>query len=186
MSRFEYLSVLISIVIAFGLSEIVTGWGRLLRHRGRVRTYWVHSGFSVLLLLLLIQYWWGIWSYRLVEDWSFFGLIALVSSSLTLALISFVLFPAVDGDRDLDLRAYYYGHARLVFGLVAATLLLMALADAGVGGQPFWHPENAVRGAGLVLAASLAAWRDPRLHGSLLAVAYGLFVVFLAVAWQAD
>jgi len=36
MSRFEYLSVLVSIVIAMGISEIRVSWGRLIQRRDRV------------------------------------------------------------------------------------------------------------------------------------------------------
>ena len=36
MSRFEFNTVLVSIVLAFAVSEILTGWGRLIRGRSRI------------------------------------------------------------------------------------------------------------------------------------------------------
>jgi hypothetical protein len=42
MDPFSYLSVLTSIVLALGITRILTGLGRLLQKRGRVRVYWVH------------------------------------------------------------------------------------------------------------------------------------------------
>ena len=51
MSRFEYLSVLLSIVIALGISEMVSSWGALLRQRRLVRFYWVHRLWTAALVL---------------------------------------------------------------------------------------------------------------------------------------
>jgi hypothetical protein len=42
MDPFSYLSVLTSIVLALGITRILSGVGRLLQTRGRVRIYWVH------------------------------------------------------------------------------------------------------------------------------------------------
>ena len=42
MDPFAYLSVLTSIVLALGITRVLTGLGKLLQARGRVRVYWVH------------------------------------------------------------------------------------------------------------------------------------------------
>jgi hypothetical protein len=42
MDPFSYLSVLTSIVLALGITRILSGLGRLEQTRGRVRIYWVH------------------------------------------------------------------------------------------------------------------------------------------------
>jgi len=66
MNRFEYLSVLISIILGVGLSETISCWAHLLRQRGVVRFYWVHSGWTLLTLLMRVQFWWpsSRWSIR--------------------------------------------------------------------------------------------------------------------------
>jgi hypothetical protein len=42
MDPFSYLSYLTSIVLALGITRVITGLGRLLQVRGRMRLYWVH------------------------------------------------------------------------------------------------------------------------------------------------
>ena len=84
MSRFEYLSVLISIVIALGITEVTISWGRLLQHRGRVRFSALHGFWSTFLLFIMIQFWWGFWNYRTVEDWSLTSLLIFVSEGIAL------------------------------------------------------------------------------------------------------
>ena len=43
MTPFQYVAPLTSIVIALGITRILTGLGRILQMRGSVRTYWVHT-----------------------------------------------------------------------------------------------------------------------------------------------
>ena len=103
MSRFEYLSVMVSIVIGLGLSEIGSGWARLLRNRTRVRFYPLHAFWSLFSVLLLVQLWWGFWEFRTVETWSFPGLLAVVAESLVLVFAGVVLIPEVPATGPIDL-----------------------------------------------------------------------------------
>ena len=43
MTPFQYVAPLTSIVIALGITRILTGLGRIVQMRGSVRTYWVHT-----------------------------------------------------------------------------------------------------------------------------------------------
>ena len=42
MGAFEYLSVLISIILALGMTRVLAGVGEMLQARSRHRIYWVH------------------------------------------------------------------------------------------------------------------------------------------------
>ena len=55
MTPFQYVAPLTSIVIALGITRILTGLGRIVQMRGSVRTYWVHTLWTgnVFLWLLL-------------------------------------------------------------------------------------------------------------------------------------
>ena len=185
MSRFEYLSVLISIVIALGMSEIVSTWGRLLRARERVDFYWLHGFWTVFMLLMMVQFWWGFWEFRVVESWSFLGLVAVVSESLVLVLAAMVLLPGPDQGGSIDLRSHYFAHCRVFFSLGALLLLLLTLVDALIGGQPFLHLENAVRLPAIILATSAALFVNQRFHVLFTLIATTLFIGFLSVAYHA-
>jgi len=184
VSRFEYLSVLMSIVIAFAMSEALSGWGQMIRLRDRVRPYPLHVGWSVLSVLLMVQWWWGFWQYREIADLGFFGFLAVLSEPITLVLLSFVLTPHPGELGGRDLRAEYFRNRAWIFGLAALLLIELMVVDALVGLQPFWHPENAVRGAGLAIAAALALSENERLHAGALALAYALLFGFVFVTFQ--
>jgi hypothetical protein len=184
LNRFEYLSVLLSIVIALGISEIVSSWGALLRHRREVRFYWVHTLWTVLVVLLMVQMWWGFWNYRTVEAWSFVALVAVVAEALVMVLAGLVLTAQPGRGEELDLRRHYYEQSRVFFGLGFVLLLQLAVVDATVGEQPFLHPENAVRGLGLGVAAWGAWSRSERAHEALAVAAAALIAAFVAVAFS--
>ena len=58
MDPFSYLSVLTSIVLALGITRILTGLGRLMQQRGRVKNYWVHLLWMMNVFLYLVLNWW--------------------------------------------------------------------------------------------------------------------------------
>ena len=53
MSEFEFISVFVSIVLAFAMAELLMGWGRLIRAQGDVHHPFFFLGWSVWLLLLM-------------------------------------------------------------------------------------------------------------------------------------
>lgn len=186
MSRFEYLSVLISIILALGLSEVLVCWARLLRSREGVRFYWVHSLWSVLGLMLLVQFWWGFWQFQVVDDWTFSGLLMVVVQTTALVMAMLLLTPSKEESPPASLRDYYYAHSRPVFALAATLIVLLIVVDAIVGHQPLMHPENVIRPVAALILAWLAWTRSPFWHATLGVVTVALFCVFTLVAYVND
>ena len=54
MDPFSYLSVLISIILALGMTRVLAGVGEMLQARSRRRLYWVHAVWVVNLFLYLV------------------------------------------------------------------------------------------------------------------------------------
>ena len=122
MSIFEFLMVLVSLIIGLGVAEVLTGVARIIRDRDTVQTYWVHSLFIVIVFLALLQQWWEIWGVRDLPVWTFPGLLMMLSGPIGLFLIANLLFP--EPLRDTDLRDFYYQIMKPVLLLGVATSLL--------------------------------------------------------------
>ena len=185
MSQFEYVTVLQSIVVAFALSEILSTWGGLVRNRQRVRVYWVHVGWSVLILLGLVQIWWGTWQYRAIEFTSFASLLLLLAAPLTLAFAVFIFQPTSAGDEPIDLRSQYENNRRWFFPLLALVLVELCAVDWVVAQQPILHAENLVRLVGILAMSVLAVVANPRVHQLAFPALALLFLVFVQVAYRA-
>ena len=185
MSRFEYLSVLVSIVIAYAMSEVLSGWGQMIRMRDRVRLYPLHLGWSILSVLLMVQWWWGgFWKYREAADLGYFDFLAVLSEPILLVLMAFVLTPHPGELGGRDLRAEYFRNRRWIFGLAALLLVELALVDAVVGHQPLWQPKNAIRAVAVGVLVTLAISARERLHAAFLASAYALLFAFVLLTLQ--
>jgi hypothetical protein len=181
MSQFEYLAVLLSIVVAFAISEILSGWGRLIRRRARIRPYWLLTSWSAIALVVMILFWWSAWDYR-TSSWTFFSFLALLSAALTFVILAFVLTPAVSGASSPDLRDYYFRNRTWIFGLWALVLVQVAAVDLIVARLPLWHVANAIRALGFAIAVSLMRSQTEGIHVALMLASCGLVAAF--GAWR--
>jgi hypothetical protein len=118
VNAFEYLSVLISIILALGMTRVLAGVGEMLQARSHRHIYWVHAIWIVNLFLYLVVAWWIFYRWRNQQSWTFFLFIFVLISPTILYLASIVLFPR-EGDVDLavNYKTHYYANHRTFFVL---------------------------------------------------------------------
>ncbi len=83
MSQFEYITVLTSFVVAVGVSQLLSGGGRLYLNRRTAPPYPHQLAASVLLLVALLQSIWGYWAFRDVS-WDFGRFLVVLAPLLPL------------------------------------------------------------------------------------------------------
>ena len=71
MDQFNYLAVLISIILGLGITQLLSGVGRLLQARGHVRLYWPTLAWVAVLLVVHVQTWWAMFGLRTLQTWTF-------------------------------------------------------------------------------------------------------------------
>ena len=125
MSLFEFLMVLVSIIIGLGMAEILTGLARQIRYRESIHGYWVHSVLVAAIFFALLQQWWEIWGLRVVPEWSFNGLVMMLAGPVGLFLIAHLLFP--EPMHGANFREHYNGAMRPIWWLAALTVALATL-----------------------------------------------------------
>jgi hypothetical protein len=125
MEPFDYISLLTSIVIALGITRILTGVGKMLQLRQSIRPYWVHLIWVLNVLLWLLLNWWILYRWRAYEGWTFFLFLFLLVSPTIAFLLSVLLVPE-PLEEEHNLREYYYDNHRWFFTLAA----LLPLIDA--------------------------------------------------------
>lgn len=165
MSLFEFLMVLVSIIIGLGIAEILTGVARQIRCRGSTRGYWVHSLLVGTIFVALVQQWWEIWGLRVVPEWSFVGLVMMLGGPVGLFLIAHLLFP--EPMQGADFRRYYDGEMRPVWWLAAMTVVLATLFRPLVIGSDLLSLDNATSLVFLFGFAALGISRRPIIHAIL-------------------
>lgn len=180
MSRFEYLSVLVSIVIALGLSEVTISWGRVFQRRIKMHAYWLHVFWSLFSLFLMVQFWWGFWRYRTIEDWSLGALLLTLTVVITLTLCALMLVPRARDAEGVDSRQVYFDNAKSFFSLGALYIVLVTTMDVVVLGSPLIHVENIFRGFGAAAALAMAWLSHERMHESFAILGLVILLGFLA------
>ncbi|HYK23944.1 MAG TPA: hypothetical protein VEU75_04705 [Candidatus Acidoferrum sp.] len=118
MAAFEYLSVLISIILALGMTRVLGGVGEMLQARSHRRIYWVHVVWIINLFLYLVIAWWIFYRWRNQQPWTFYLFVFVLISPTILYLASLLLFPREsDIDHAIDYKTHYYANHRAFFVL---------------------------------------------------------------------
>jgi len=166
MSLFEFLMVLVSIIIGLGITEMLKGIAQMIRFRQSVKPYWVHSMLVVFVMVALLQQWWEIWDLQRVSVWTFPGLLLMLSGPVGLFLITHLLFP--HPVRGADVRDYYYGAMRPVWWLGLATVVLATLFRPIVTGDALFKVDNATSFFGLAGFFVLGLSKNRVVHAVLI------------------
>ena len=162
MSLFEFLMVLVSIIIGLGIAEILTGIGRQVRCRDSISGYWIHSVLVTGVFFACLQQWWEIWGLRAVPEWSFYGLVMMLTGPVGLFLIAHLLFP--EPVQGANLRNYYFGAMRPIWWLSALTVVLATLFRPLIFGFELFSAENATSFVLLAGFLTLAISKRPVFH----------------------
>ncbi|MEP6730930.1 MAG: hypothetical protein ABJE10_09840 [bacterium] len=135
MDQFNYLAVLISIILGLGITQLLGGVGRLLQGRRRVRVYWPSLAWVALLLIIDVQTWWTMFGLRQVRRWTFVEFLVVLLQPIVLYLLAALALPEATTDDTVDLRANYYGHSRWFFGLAVLLLVVSVVKDLTLSGR---------------------------------------------------
>ena len=140
MTPFEYITLLTSIVIALGITRILSGLGQILRNRNALQHYWVHLLWMANVLLWLLLNWWILYRWRAFEQWNFFLFLFVLVSPTIGFLLSVLLIPEPLGS-GLDLKRHFYQNTRWFFSL-AALLPPLDAVDTLLKGQAHFAAQG--------------------------------------------
>ncbi len=140
MSPFEYVSVLLSIILGLGISVILTGLAEFIRRWQTIKFYWPFAVWILIVFVLHVQEWWISYSLRGEMVWTLPLFLFIVSYPIVLFILANLLFPKPWPKGPLDLKKHYLENYRKFFGaallLVIISLLQnIALLNLQVGDQ---------------------------------------------------
>ena len=162
MSRFEFLMMIAAVVVAVGMTEIVGGWGRLMRTKAVVKIDWLHLAWTIMILFSLIQYWIGMWSYNLLPIDRMVQIFFLIIPSLFGVLAAFAITPDVPMEGELVIRDYYWAKRKAVFLPLAGYVLTALIADLVIIGFDKVEIRDTIPfvvGSAMFVLLAVAKWR---------------------------
>ena len=180
MGLFEFLMILISVVIGLALTELLTGVADLLRARSSVRFYWLHLLFQFGVFFALLQQWWESWDQVNVAEVDF-GLVLLwLLPSVLLFLLAHLLYPRPTANSDLE--AYYYEQAPVLWSLVLLGALV-GMAISILEGERMFELSNLSGLPMIAFCLALIASDNRRLHALIAPL---LLILVVLDTWLAN
>lgn len=102
MNVFEFLLVIVSIVLGLGITELLAGLVRILR--GELVAGKLHSLWMFIVFQLQVQLAWGLWGLRSRPEWRYPEFLLLLLAPVILYLTAAVIFPSGGSDESLDIH----------------------------------------------------------------------------------
>jgi hypothetical protein len=176
---YEHLLVVMSIVIGLSITQLLKGAAQLYRARARVRAYWLHWAWTILLLVFSLLVWWTYWGYRSIAEWDFFRFVLYLVPAVVFYFLSAITFPAPTDDVT-DLRAYYYANRAGFFGTFATYAFVAGLTAMIVRDLPFTDPSNLFRVGMVALMLVGMKSASAKVHAAVFGVSAILMIAFIS------
>lgn len=123
MTPFEYVIVLISIILGLGITTILTGIAELIKHTRPVSLFAPYIIWIVLIFVLHVQDWWLSYQLMEVKEWSLPFFLMVILYPINLYILAHLLFPA-GLTQAFNSQAFFLDHfPRLFIGAITLVIL---------------------------------------------------------------
>ena len=112
---FEYLTVLVSVVVGLSVTSFLTNVARIIHVRSDVTISWVQLMWSATILIWTVAFWWFTFVLAEQQQWTYPLFVFLLAYATLLFLLMALLFPeGVPADHDyraqfMRNRVWYFG-----------------------------------------------------------------------------
>jgi len=174
MTTFEYVSVLLAIVISLALAHMLTGLAQVIRAR-KVRFSLVHTGYVGLILFCCVDYWFSMWQQRGLESWALWYVGLLLLTAAILYVAAWLIVPEVETGGTVDLVAFDEANRRKYIAALFIYIAVAVVVNLSIATLQWAVLINV--GTLLTLGAAWL-WQDKRVQWVCLAVIYALWVYY--------
>ncbi|TAE80794.1 MAG: hypothetical protein EAY81_10200 [Bacteroidetes bacterium] len=124
LSPFEYVSILISIILGLGIAQLLSAFADLLYDIKRVKFYWPHTLWIVFVLFLHVQDWFITYKLSTYTEFNLPILLFILLYPISLFMCAKVLLPTNRTEESFNMKVYYFSQFRLIYLLIGFSILL--------------------------------------------------------------
>lgn len=176
MDQYSFVITFVSIILGVAIAKSLEAIGQPLKRGTHSDFYPLHAMAGSLLVLLIVQYWWGIFDERSIENWSFLHFLQFVLTPILFYFTAEVFSPGNDAQ---DTKTYYWRHIRtglLVMALLFVNNTITDFLWPQISGDPL---SQAIRGVAIVTLIGMAITRSEKLHYAGYFFFYFAFTAFV-------
>lgn len=119
MSHFEFVTVMISVILALALGQLLNVVSVLAKERRRVIPFVPHTLWLISLALIIINHWWGQWDFRGI-DWNYaYFVYALLAPTLLFFAVA-LLNPGRASGNEINLPQQFFEIRPLFMKIILA------------------------------------------------------------------
>ena len=171
MGIFEYAASILSIVLGLAVAHLLGGVAWIIRAPKTGSIFWVFSSWCFVMLLVIIGWWWSIWTmFRGLEELSFWDFLPPFVVSTLLYVASRILVPDLTTTSS-DVRAHFFEINTPFFACLALVFVFasaIVVVDSGPRALVSW--EGLLSALLTLLALGGAATRRPQVHAALVPI----------------
>jgi hypothetical protein len=184
MTPFEYITVLISIILGLGITQIISGIADLIHNSSRVRIYWPHLLLILLVFFLHVQEWWAIYDLKTHGAWRLPVFLFVSLYPINLFILARILFPTGITESVIDLKKFYYENFRKFYFFILLLAAVSAIENIFVHGF-----DITTQGLQLFLFLSsliivLKRYQQEWVHFAFVMILVTAMLASFAIAWN--
>ncbi len=183
MSLFEYISVLSSIIIGLGITQLLRGVVNIIHHPEEGKPYATHLIWVLSMFLISVVWWWFQFTLADNQQWTFQSYCFLIAYAVTIFLMCAVLIPSRISSFG-SYKEFFFSKKQWFFGFFILQRLvdiLDTLLKGGVDRYLSFGPEYWLSSPiQIALAVVAISTRNEKFH-AVFAIAIILLQVSLVV-----
>lgn len=144
INPFEYCTILVSIILGLGITQLLAAFSDLLYNYKRVSFYWPQTLWGLFILFLHIQDWFITYQLKDKPVWTLTELLFVLLYPVSLFLAAKLLLPSNAKEESRDMKAYYMSQFPVMFVVMSVSILISVLFN-------YWLLHESLAGQALLL-----------------------------------
>lgn len=173
------VAIMFVTILGMGIANILTTLSSLVDRQTRLKTYGVHTGWIVLLLLIYLNLFWNLIDIFAIDVWKFRDFLFAICGPVVLFFATSVILPQATNENAADMKNHYYGVSRQFFQFMALLQLWSLGAEGILLGS--LTTLNIFNGLVFLFFLVLAYSKEERVHRLGLGLSWLIFLIAIGL-----
>ncbi len=184
MSPFEYVTVLISIILGMGITKLISGVAAIVQRWNNVKVYWPHALLIVIVFVIHIQDWWATYELNSYAYWRLPTFLFIILYPVILYILTTILFPIKWAGKPFDLKEFYFCNYRKIYLFMTLLPLHSFLDNHFIGNYAIEDQFLQMALFVMLLIIVLLNRRDEWIHKSVAILFSAVLIITFIIEWN--